>query len=290
MTDFNKSGTDTSNNDVDLLVPGVATIKEIIEEAPNIVSIRIVPDDKEFMDNLKFEPGQVAQISIFGYGESTFVINSPASNKQYLQFSILKTGFNTTAIHNLSINEKVGFRGPLGNWFPVNLMENKNVLIVGGGIGLAPLRPLIFYLLENKTKFKKLTLLYAAKTPQDYCFKYDIEKWAASDEITLIRTVDNVCHGWDNEVGLCPDVLERLAPSPENTVAVTCGPPIMIKYVLEVLKRLKFEDDAIYTTLERRMKCGIGKCGRCNIGEKFVCVDGPVFSLKELNSFCESFM
>ena len=272
------------------LLPKIATIKKIIIETPNIITLQAVLDDDGAMKNFIFEPGQVAQISVFGFGESTFVINSAASNKDYLQFSIMKTGINTKAIHNLSEGEKVGIRAPLGNWFPYKDMEGKNILFIGGGIGMAPLRPLIFYTLENKEKYLKLTLLSAAKSPDDFCFKSDLDEWGKSKDIELTQTIDNSCYGWDKEVGLCPNVLEKMNPSPQNTVAVLCGPPIMIKYTVGILKKLNFEDTNIYTTLERRMKCGIGKCGRCNIGEKFVCVDGPVFSLKELNDIPESFI
>jgi len=264
-------------------LPKIATVKKIIRETPNIISLQIAIDDEEEMKNFSFQPGQVCQLSVFGSGESTFVINSQSSNKEYLQLSIMKAGVNTTAIHNLSEGEKVGIRAPLGNWFPYKNWEGKNLLFIGGGIGLAPLRPLILQILNNKDKYKKLTLLYAARTPDDFCFKYDIEKWEESKDIDLILTIDNECSGWNKNVGLCPDVLEKLAPSPEETIAILCGPPIMIKFTLGVLEKLKFQEEAIYTTLERRMKCGVGKCGRCNIGEKFVCVDGPVFSLKELN-------
>ncbi|MCL4386165.1 MAG: FAD/NAD(P)-binding protein [Actinobacteria bacterium] len=273
-----------------LLIPQIATVKKIINETTNIISLQIVLDDNESLKNFKFEPGQFGQISVFGVGESTFVINSSPLVKEYLQFSVMKTGVNTTAIHNLSEGEKVGLRAPLGNWFPYKDMEGRNILFIAGGIGAAPLRPLIFYIIENKNKYKNLTLLYAARTPEDFCFQYDINKWKNSGDIKVIQTIDNACYGWQQEVGLCPDILEKLKPSFENTVAVVCGPPIMIKYTIEVLKKLKFSDEAIYTTLERRMKCGIGKCGRCNIGEKFVCTDGPVFSLKELNKICENFI
>ncbi|MFC2145712.1 FAD/NAD(P)-binding protein, partial [Actinomycetota bacterium] len=271
-------------------LPEVATVKKIIKETPNIVSLQLVIDDEKKRTDFSFEPGQVGQLSVFGFGESTFVINSPESNKDFLQFSIMKAGVNTTAIHNLSEGEKVGLRAPLGNWFPYQEMEGKKIIFVGGGIGLAPLRPLIFYMLENKDKYEKLTLLSAAKTPDDFCFKYDIEAWEKSKDIDVVSTIDTVCTGWDKKVGLCPNVLEALKPSPENTIAIVCGPPIMIKFTLDVLDGLGFKEDAIYTTLERRMKCGIGKCGRCNIGEKFVCLDGPVFSLKELNDLSEHFM
>lgn len=275
---------------VNQYLPMVCTVKKVIKETHNIVSLQLVIDDEKKRKNFIYEPGQVGQISVFGFGESTFVINSPVSNKDYLQFSIMKAGVNTTAIHNLSQGEKVGLRAPMGNWFPYKDMEGKNIIFVGGGIGLAPLRPIIFYMLENKDKYKKLTLLAAAKTPDDFCFKDDISNWEKSRDIDVVSTIDTACTGWDQEVGLCPSVLEALNPSPVNTIAITCGPPIMIKYTLMVLEKLKFQEDMIYTTLERRMKCGVGKCGRCNIGEKFVCVDGPVFSLAELNALPEPFM
>ena len=270
--------------------PEIATVIKVIRETPNIVSIQVVIDDKKKREKFSFEPGQVGQISVFGFGESTFVINSPPSNKEYLQFSVMSAGVNTKAIHNLSDGEKVGIRAPLGNWFPYKEMEGKNIIFVGGGIGLAPLRPLILHVLENKGRYKELTLLAAARTPEDFVFKNDIESWDKSKDIEVISTIDTACTGWDKKVGLCPHVLEALNPSPVNTIAITCGPPIMIKFTLEALDRLKFKEDTIYTTLERRMKCGIGKCGRCNIGEKFVCVDGPVFSLKQLNENTEPFM
>ncbi|MFO7928655.1 MAG: FAD/NAD(P)-binding protein [Candidatus Humimicrobiaceae bacterium] len=271
-------------------LPSIAVVKKVIRETPNIVSIQLELEDEKKRDSFSFKPGQVGQISVFGSGESTFVINSPASSTETLQFTVMKAGVNTAAISNLSQGERVGVRAPLGNWFPLSEWEGKNLLIVGGGIGLAPLRPLIFYSLENREKYKGLTLLYAAKTPDDRCYKYNLKDWDQSKDINLVQTIDNTCPGWDREVGLCPNVLEEMGPSPKNTVAIVCGPPIMIKFTLKVLKKLKFESSMVYTTLERRMKCGVGKCGRCNIGEKFVCVDGPVFSLEELEKIPEPFM
>ena len=285
-----KNKLNTNSEILNPYVPEISTVNKIIKETPNIISLQIIIDDEKEMKKFKFQPGQVGQISVFGYGEATFVINSSPYKNDFLQFSVMKAGVTTSAIHNISEGEKVGLRAPLGNWFPYKDMEGKNILFVGGGIGLAPLRPLLFYMLEDRSKYNKLTLLYGARTPDDICFKYDIENWEKSKDIEVFLTIDNACYGWDKEVGLCPDVLEKLAPSPDNTIAITCGPPVMIKYTLKVLEKLKFADSTIYTTLERRMKCGIGKCGRCNLGEKFVCVDGPVFSLKELKGLCESFI
>ena len=144
------------------------------------------------------------------------------------------------------------------------------------------MRPLIFYMLENKDKYEKLTLLSAAKTPDDFCFKYDIESWERSKDIDVISTIDTVCTGWDKDVGLCPNVLEALKPSPENTIAIVCGPPIMIKFSLAPLQQMNFSMENVITTLENRMKCGVGKCGRCNIGSRYVCKDGPVFTCAEI--------
>ncbi len=271
-------------------LPSIAIVKEVIRETPNIISLKIELEDQKEKKSFSFKPGQVGQISVFGSGESTFVINSSPSDTDYLQFTVMKVGVNTTAISNLSEGERVGLRAPLGNSFPCQEWEGKNILIIGGGIGLAPLRPLIFYILENREKYKDLTVLYAAKTPQDLCYKYDLKDWEKLGDINLVQTIDNPCPEWDKEVGLCPNVLEKMNPSPGDTAAITCGPPIMIKYTLEVLKKLKFERNMVYTTLERRMKCGVGKCGRCNVGEKFVCMDGPVFSLEELESIPEPFI
>jgi sulfhydrogenase subunit gamma (sulfur reductase) len=271
-------------------LPSVATVVKVIKETPNIVSLQVSFDDIKERESFHFEPGQVGQISIFGFGESTFVINSSPADTSYLQFTVMKVGVNTTAISNLSPGEKVGIRAPLGNWFPCREWEGKNILIAGGGIGLAPLRPLILYILSNREKYGDLTVLYGARTPEDLCYKYDLKEWKESKDLKLVQTIDAACYGWEEEVGMCPNVLESMNPSPENTIAVTCGPPIMIKFTLGVLDRLKFKSDMVYTTLERRMKCGVGKCGRCNIGEKFVCVDGPVFSLAELNDLVEPFI
>ncbi len=271
-------------------LPSIATVSKVIKETPNIVSIQVVFDDEKERESFHFEPGQVGQISIFGFGESTFVINSSPADTSSLQFTVMKVGVNTNAISNLSEGEKVGIRAPLGNWFPYKEWQNKKILIAGGGIGLAPLRPLILTILSNRDQYKDLTVLYGAKTPEDLCYKYDLEEWKNSKDINLVQTIDNACYGWGEEVGMCPNVLEGMNPSPDNTVAITCGPPIMIKYTLHVLDKLKFAPDRVYTTLERRMKCGVGKCGRCNIGEKFVCVDGPVFSLTELNEMVEPFI
>ncbi len=265
-------------------LPILATVQEVIEETPNIKTFRVSLDDPEVRETFDFKPGQVAQLSVFGVGEATFVINSPPSERDYLQFTVMRVGEVTTKLHELRTGDKVGVRGPLGNWFPYEEMKGKDVLLIAGGIGMAPLRTLLLFILENRADYGRVTLLYGCRTPQDMCFKGDIPQWRSQRDVEVILTVDRRAPGWTEMVGLVPEVLKEIAPSPKGTVAVTCGPPVMIKYTLEALKELGFGDEQIVTTLERRMKCGVGLCGRCNIGSRYVCKDGPVFTLAQLKA------
>ena len=175
-----------------------------------------------------------------------------------------------------------GVRAPLGNWFPYEQWKGKNVFFIGGGIGMAPIRTIMVYLLDNRKDYGDISLLYGAKTPADLSFQSDMPEWLERKDLNVTLTIDNPADGWEHKVGLIPNVLKEIGPKPKNTIAVLCGPPIMIKFTLAALVELGFPDDQIYTTLEKRMKCGIGICGRCNIGGKLVCVDGPVFSNKQL--------
>lgn len=263
-------------------VPELVTITNIIEETPNIKSFQVVFNDPERMKTFRFEPGQVGQLSVFGVGESTFVINSPPTRMEYLQFSVMKAGEVTGALHELYPGDQMGLRAPLGNWFPYESMKGKKILFIGGGIGLAPLRTLILYMLDNRGDYKDITIIYGARTPPDLCYKEDLKDWEQRSDVELILTVDTEYPGWDKRTGFVPTVLNEVAPSPQDTIAITCGPPIMIKYVLQNLATLKFKDEDIITTLEARMKCGIGICGRCNLGSLYICKDGPVFSLAQL--------
>ncbi|MGE4424628.1 MAG: FAD/NAD(P)-binding protein [Pseudodesulfovibrio sp.] len=271
----------TTNNP---LMPMMATIVETVQETANIRTFRVRLDDEAAMRDFTFMPGQVGQLSLFGVGESTFVINSSPTRMDYLQFSVLKTGEVTAALHRLKAGDRIGVRAPLGNRFPVELLKGKDILFVGGGIGMAPLRTLLIYMLDNRSDFGKITLLYGGRSPGDMAFQEDLKEWTAREDMGTVLTIDNPAEGWAHEVGLIPNVLKEMKPSPENCVAVTCGPPIMIKFTVMALQELGFPDESIITTLERRMKCGVGLCGRCNIGGKYVCVDGPVFSWAELKN------
>ena len=268
--------------DANPYLPEVATVSERIQETAQIVTLRLVLDDPTKMKNFTFQPGQVGQLSVFGDGEATFVINSPPSQKDYLQMSVMKAGEVTGAIHKLAAGDKVGLRAPLGNFFPYEQWKGKDVFFVGGGIGMAPIRTIMLHLLDNKKEYGKISLLYGARSPKDMAYSYELDTWLNSGNLDATLTIDAPFEGWKHKVGLIPNVLLELAPKPNNCVAVLCGPPIMIKFTLQALQKLAFPDEQIFTTLEKRMKCGIGICGRCNIGHKYVCVDGPVFSLAEL--------
>lgn len=264
-------------------LPYVATVLETIQESPTIKTVRVRFNDQKAWEAFTYEPGQVGQLSVFGVGESTFVINSSPSCKDYLQFSVMRTGEVTSAIHNLKVGDQVGVRGPLGNYWPWEDWKGKNVFFVGGGVGMAPVRTILNHLLERHTEYGKLGLLYGAKSPADMAFKEDVKLWLANPDLDATLTVDVPTEDWKHKAGLIPNVLKEINPSPENSIAALCGPPIMIKFTLAAFKELGFKDEQIYTTLERRMKCGVGICGRCNLGDKYICLDGPVFTQAQLN-------
>lgn len=262
--------------------PMAATVREVIQETGNIKTLRVVLDEPEAMRNFHYEPGQVGQLSVFGAGESTFVINSPPSQREYLQFSVMQAGEVTSAIHRLSVGDRVGVRAPLGNFFPYTDWKGKNIFFVGGGIGMAPIRTIMLHLLEHRADYGRISLLYGAKSPRDMAYSYETEDWLKREDLDCTLCIDNPYEGWPHRVGLIPNVLKELNPSPDNCVAVLCGPPIMIKFTVQALEGLNFAPENIVTTLEKRMKCGIGICGRCNIGSHYVCIDGPVFTWKQL--------
>lgn len=263
-------------------LPEKATILEVVEETSNIKTFRVRLDDEDKMKAFTFDPGQVGQLSVFGTGESTFVINSPPTRMDYLQFSVMKAGEVTSALHGLKAGDKIGVRAPLGNSFPVENMKGKDIVFVGGGIGMAPLRTLLLYMLDNRDDFGKITVLYGSRSPADFCYQEDIDEWMARDDMELVLTADGADDSWPHRVGLIPHVLLDMEPTSTNAVAVTCGPPIMIKFTVQALEKLGFAHEDIVTTLEKRMKCGVGICGRCNIGTKYVCADGPVFTYAQL--------
>ena len=202
----------------------------------------------------------------------------------HVQFTVKKMGVVTSALHNMEEGETIGLRGAYGNGFPMEKMEGRNVVIVGGGFAFTTLRSLTKFILHeaNRDKFKDVTVIYGARDPGELIYKYDLEAWGKRDDINLNVTIDRAVPGWTGLVGFVPAILKEVAPSSDNAIAIVCGPPIMIKFTMPVINELDFSPEDVFLSLEMRMKCGIGKCGRCNIGNKFVCKDGPVFAYKEL--------
>ena len=239
-----------------------------------------------------YKPGQFAFVSAFGVGEAPFgIANIPKNGGSTLDFAINRLGSVTTALHELGEGDMVGVRGPMGNGFPMDKFKGKHLIVLGGGIGGAPLRPVIQYVLANRADYGHFKILWAARTPSLLVFTDEYDEWRSAPDTELHLTVDKADEGWKYGTGLITQLLERVAPMPENTVTITCGPPIMIHFVNRVLvEKLGFTPAQNYVTLEARMHCGIGKCGRCNLGTKLICVDGPVFTMAEVGELLESFL
>jgi NAD(P)H-flavin reductase len=261
-------------------------IAQVTEEAPGIRTFRLEFVDPADGEAFSFETGQFGLYSAFGAGESTFCIASPPTRNGYVECTFREVGRVTAALADKDVGDIVGFRGPYGNAFPIGRWKGKNLLFVAGGIALPPLRSVIWNCLDRRDDFSDVSIVYGARTVADLVYKRELEEWAARPDVRLVVTVDpgGETPDWSGKVGFVPHVVEEKAPSSANAVAIVCGPPIMIKLTLPVLARLGFPKDAIYTTLENRMKCGLGKCGRCNTGRSYVCKDGPVYTLAELES------
>ncbi len=268
-----------------IYVPYLMEIETITEEAPEVRTFRLKFKNQEEGENFKFSAGQFAEYSVMGGGESTFCIASAPTRKGYLECTFRKTGRVTNALSKLEVGDTVGLRGPYGNVFPIEEWEGKNLLYIAGGIALPPMRCVIWNTIDKREKYKDITIVYGARTVNDLVYKNELKEWEERPDINLITTVDpgGQTPDWKGEVGFVPTIVDKVAPNAENTIAIVCGPPIMIKFTFPVLKKLGFSDENIFTTLENRMKCGFGKCGRCNVGKYYVCKDGPVFTLSELN-------
>ncbi|HRR41653.1 MAG TPA: FAD/NAD(P)-binding protein [Syntrophales bacterium] len=264
----------------------VEVIKIVTEvDTKDIKTFRLAFVNKEDEESFKYLPGQFAELSIFGKGESPIGIASSPTNPGYIEFTVQKAGVVTTALHEMEEGTMMGVRGPLGNSWPIEYLEGKNIVVVGGGFAFTTLRALIQYMLNdsNRKRFGKITTIYGARTPGLLLYKDELEAWSKRDDMELHVTVDKGDETWKGREGFVPTVCKEVAPSAEDAVTVICGPPIMIRFTLPVFFELGFSKENIYTSLEMRMKCGIGKCGRCNVGSKYVCKDGPVFSLAELD-------
>lgn len=269
--------------------PNLATIEDIVEETWDTKTFKAVFQDENLRNSFTYEPGQFQEVSVFGVGEATFCLASTPTRPGFLEFSVKCLGSVTRALHEMQVGDVVGIRGPFGNWFPYEEWKGKRLIFIGGGIGMAPLRSLLNFCLDNRKDYGPVEIIYGARSPQDLCFKTEFDAWSSAPDTKLYLTVDKGDEDWKGNEGFVPAYVDQLAPSPKDAIAITCGPPIMIKFVLKSLDALNFAPEQVYTTLEMKMKCGIGKCGRCNIGTKFVCIDGPVFSYAQLKELPPEF-
>jgi len=269
-------------------LPHIVVTNKIIDEAPDVRTFHFNFKDKALGEKFTFESGQFGEFSVFGHGEAPFCISSSPTRPDHLECTVKRTGRLTNALHRLSVGAEIGFRGPYGNGFPLEELKGKNLVFVAGGIGLAPLRSLIWNVLDNREDYGKLDIVYGARSPGDLVYKYDLATWQKDDRFNMAVTVDRGDDNWQGTVGFVPQVLGEVAPSAQDAVAVVCGPPIMIRFTFPVLDKLGFTPEQMITTLEKRMKCGIGKCGRCNIGNIYVCRDGPVFNYQQIMELVSS--
>ena len=264
--------------------PHIMIIDDITVETPDVKTFRLKFQDSKLESDFTFKAGQFGQYSLFGEGEATFCIASSPTRKGYIECTVKRAGKVTNAMHKLDVGDPIGFRGPYGNWFPIDQLKGKDLIFIGGGIGLAPLRSLIWNCLDLREDFGKITILYGSRSVADLVYKQELKEWENRGDINLIQTVDpgGEDSDWKGLTGFVPLVMRDIYLSSDNSVALTCGPPIMIKFVIQGLDSMGFSPTQIITTLEMKMKCGLGKCGRCNIGKYYVCKDGPVFTYAQI--------
>ena len=265
----------------DTLIPLVGVITDVRIDTPDIKTFRVVTvDGKKAFDH---RPGQCAMLSIPGVGEAMFSITSSPTNTEYMEFAIKKCGCVTDWLHQAEVGQQITIRGPYGKPFPVDdVFAGKNLLFIAGGVGLAPLRSVINYCRHYRERYGDIDIVYGSRSKEDLLdYREIIEDWSTDAGVNVHLTIDNPQENWNGHVGFVPNYVKELGFDTDKT-AIICGPPIMIKFTLEGLVDLGFDKTQVYTTLELRMKCGVGKCGRCNVGAKYVCKDGPVFRCDEL--------
>ena len=270
-------------------VPKLARIKSVRDEAEGIKSFKLEFQDSKLRESFGYRPGQFIELTVIGMGEAPFSITSSPMNKGCLGISVAKVGEVTEALHLKKEGELLGIRGPYGNGFPLDEVKDRNILFVGGGIGLAPLRSLISQMFAYRDSFRRITLLYGARTPELLCFMEELEAWSKMKNTEVLLTVDVPDDGWQGNVGVVTSLLSKInIDDMKITTAFVCGPPIMIRFTIRDILRMGFADDDIIISMERRMECGLGKCGHCGIGRAHVCTDGPVFSYRQLKELEEN--
>ncbi len=268
--------------------PWPARITSIIDltEQERLFELRIIDDGVR--EAFEFTSGQFVELSIFGVGEAPISISSAPSKQGFIELCVRNAGDVTGALHRKQCGDVVGIRGPFGRGFPFEEMKGNDVLLVAGGLGIAPLKSLINHIHDDRHDFGKVTILYGAKNPSEILFRYQFDMWKHRDDFDLILTVDDPDESWGDEVGRVTRLFDMIDIEPENTYGAICGPPVMYKYVIEEMRNKAMDVDKIYVSFERRMKCGIGKCGHCGVGHQYACIDGPVFNFWEAMNLQEA--
>lgn len=267
-------------------VPEVATIVEIKDEIQDVKTFYLKFDNPDVEKSFKIRSGQFVMLTVFGAGESAISLPPSPENDRF-HLSVKKVGKVTEALHKLQAGDKVGLRGPFGNGFPFEELKGKNLIYVAGGIGLIPLRSSIVHALQHREDFGRIIVLLGARTPDDLMYQYNIEEWLKIDGFECYVTVDQATPEWKGETGFVHNLIEKANVPVENSVAFVCGPPIMFNAVIGELMKRGLKEEYIFSTLERHMKCGIGKCQHCAIGRTLVCTDGPVYTYKQIKTLGE---
>lgn len=270
------------------LIPHIGVVTDVRIDTPDVKTFRV--NALEGGKCFEHIPGQCAMLSIPGVGEAMFSITSSPTNEEYMEFSIKKCGCLTSWLHQMEVGQQITIRGPYGNGFPVESdFKGKDLLFVAGGIGLAPLRSVINYVRAHRENYGKVDIVYGSRSADDLVdYNEIISEWVNEPDFNVWLTIDREQEGWDGHVGFVPNYVKELGFDTNKTVII-CGPPIMIKFTLAGLMELGFNKTQVFTTMELRMKCGVGKCGRCNIGSKYVCKDGPVFRCDQLDELPDEY-
>ena len=270
------------------LIPMLAVVTDIRSDTPDVKTFRVL--DLEGKKPFIHKPGQCAMLSIPGVGEALFSITSSPTNEEFVEFSIKKCGKLTNWLHQMEVGQQITVRGPYGNGFPMKTeLMGKDLIIIGGGIGLAPVRSVINYVRDNRSDYGTMDIVYGSRTKADLVFYEEItNEWMKEDGLKVHLTIDNAQDDWSGNVGFIPNFVKDLGFDTSKTVII-CGPPIMIKFTLAGLMDLGFTKEQVFTTMELNMKCALGKCGRCNIGDKYVCKDGPVFRFDQLDQLPDEY-
>jgi len=268
--------------------PWPARITSITEltDKERLFEFRLI--DEIVREAFNFDAGQFVELSIFGVGEAPISISSAPSKQGFIELCVRNAGDVTGALHTKQCGDIVGLRGPFGRGFPFEEMKGHDVLLVAGGLGIAPLKSLINHIHDERHDFGNVTILYGSRNPAEVLFRQQFDMWRHREDFDLVMTVDNPDESWDGEVGLVTGLFERLEVDPLNTYGAICGPPVMYRYVIDEMRKKRMDVDRIYVSFERRMKCGIGKCGHCGVGHQYACIDGPVFNYWEAMNLQEA--